>query len=261
MAHPAAQPVCNMEWMFDPQAWIALLTLTALEIVLGIDNIIFISILVARLPAEQRNRARILGLSLAMLTRLALLLSLTWIMGLSKPLFSLLTYDISGRDIILIGGGLFLLAKSTFEIHGALEGSETTGQHKAAATGMLGVLIQIALLDVVFSLDSVITAIGLAQQLAVMMIAIVLAVLVMMVAAKAVGEFVDRHPTIKMLALSFLVLVGVALMAEGMGFHIPRGYIYFAMAYAVGVEMLNLRVRRRSTAPVTLRKAYEEKDH
>ncbi len=246
--------------MLDPQAWIALLTLTALEIVLGIDNIIFISILVARLPTEQRNRARILGLGLAMLTRLALLLSLTWIMGLGKPLFSLLGYDISGRDIILIGGGLFLLAKSTFEIHGALEGSETT-ERKAVAAGMLGVLVQIALLDVVFSLDSVITAIGLAQQLAVMMIAIVLAVLVMMVAAKAVGEFVDRHPTIKMLALSFLVLVGVALVAEGMGFHIPRGYIYFAMAYAVGVEMLNLRVRRRNRAPVTLRKAYEEKDH
>lgn len=246
--------------MLDPQAWIALLTLTALEIVLGIDNIVFISILVGRLPPEQRGSARILGLSLAMLTRLALLLSLTWIMGLSKPLFSLMSYDVSGRDIILVGGGLFLLAKSTFEIHGALEGSETTAR-AAAAASMLGVLVQIALLDVVFSLDSVITAIGLAQQLAVMMIAIVLAVLLMMLAAKTVGEFVDRHPTIKMLALSFLVLVGVALVAEGMGFHIPRGYIYFAMAYAVGVEMLNLRVRRRHTTPLTLRKAYEEKDH
>lgn len=248
-----------MEWMLAPQAWIALLTLTTLEIVLGIDNIIFISILVGRLPSEQRDRARILGLGLAMLTRLGLLLSLVWIMGQNKPLFSLMSYGISGRDIILVGGGLFLLAKSTFEIHGALEGAETTNR-KSVATGMLGVLVQIALMDIVFSLDSVITAIGLAQQVAVMMLAIILAVLVMMLAAKPVGEFVDRHPTIKMLALSFLVLVGVALIAEGMGFHIPRGYIYFAMAYAVGVEMLNLRVRRRGTTPVTLRKAYEEDD-
>lgn len=249
-----------MEWMLEPQAWIALLTLTALEIVLGIDNIIFISILVSRLPARQRGRARILGLGLAMLTRLGLLLSLTWVMGLTEPLFSVLSYGVSGRDIILVGGGLFLLAKSTFEIHGALEGAETTRSGSAAAS-LLGVLVQIALLDIVFSLDSVITAIGLAQQLAVMMLAIVLAVLVMMLAAKPVGEFVDRHPTIKMLALSFLVLVGVALIAEGMGFHIPRGYIYFAMAYAVGVEMLNLRVHRRGAVPVALRKAYEDEDH
>jgi predicted tellurium resistance membrane protein TerC len=249
-----------MEWLLDPQAWIALVTLTALEIVLGIDNIIFISILVGRLPEHQRDRARILGLGLAMLTRLALLLSLTWIMGLTKPLFSVFSYAISGRDLILFGGGLFLLAKSTFEIHGALEGNESA-ERKSVAAGLAGVLVQIALLDVVFSLDSVITAIGLAQQLAVMMLAIVLAVLVMMLAAKPVGEFVDRHPTIKMLALSFLVLVGVALIADGMGFHIPRGYIYFAMAYAVGVEMLNLRVRRRGAVPVTLRKAYEEEDH
>ncbi|WP_455384002.1 TerC family protein [Acidihalobacter prosperus] len=249
-----------MEWMLEPQAWIALLTLTALEIVLGIDNIIFISILVGRLPARQRDRARILGLGLAMLTRLGLLLSLTWVMGLTEPLFSVLSYGVSGRDIILVGGGLFLLAKSTLEIHGALEGAETT-RSGSAAVGLLGVLVQIALLDIVFSLDSVITAIGLAQQLAVMMLAIVLAVLVMMLAAKPVGEFVDRHPTIKMLALSFLVLVGVALIAEGMGFHIPRGYIYFAMAYAVGVEMLNLRVRRRGAVPVALRKAYEDEDH
>ncbi|MEJ2480607.1 MAG: TerC family protein [Acidihalobacter sp.] len=249
-----------MEWMLEPQAWVALLTLTALEIVLGIDNIIFISILVGRLPARQRNRARILGLGLAMLTRLGLLLSLTWVMGLADPLFSVMSYGVSGRDIILVGGGLFLLAKSTLEIHGALEGEAATRRSSAAA-GLLSVLVQIALLDIVFSLDSVITAIGLAQQLGVMMLAIVLAVLVMMLAAEPVGEFVERHPTIKMLALSFLVLVGVALTAEGMGFHIPRGYIYFAMAYAVGVEMLNLRVRRRGAVPVTLRKAYEDEDH
>jgi predicted tellurium resistance membrane protein TerC len=249
-----------MEWLLNPQAWIALVTLTALEIVLGIDNIIFISILVGRLPEHQRDRARILGLGLAMLTRLALLLSLIWITGLTKPLFSVFSYAISGRDLILFGGGLFLLAKSTLEIHGALEDNKSA-ERKSVAAGLTSVLVQIALLDVVFSLDSVITAIGLAQQLAVMMLAIVLAVLVMMFAAKPVGEFVDRHPTIKMLALSFLVLVGVTLIADGMGFHIPRGYIYFAMAYAVGVEMLNLRVRRRGAVPVTLSKAYEEDNH
>lgn len=248
-----------MEWLFDPQVWIALLTLTALEIVLGIDNIIFISILVGRLPETQRDRARILGLGLAMLTRLALLVSLIWIMGLTHPFLTVFSFELSGRNIILIGGGLFLLAKSTLEIHGALEGLEEK-ERATIGGGMAGVLVQIALLDIVFSLDSVITAIGLVQELAVMMTAIVLAVLVMMIAAKTIGDFVDRHPTIKMLALSFLVLIGVTLVAEGLNFHIPRGYVYFAMAYAVGVEMLNLRIRRRSATPVTLHKAYDEEE-
>lgn len=245
--------------MIEPQAWIALLTLTALEIVLGLDNIIFLTILVGKLPHEQRDRARILGLGLAMLTRLALLVALMWIMGLGQSLFSLWGYSVTPRDIILFGGGLFLLAKSTVEIHGALEGEEVA-RRRGSAAGMLGILLQIAVLDVVFSLDSVITAIGLVQQLAVMMLAIVLAVLIMMVAAKPIGEFVDHHPTVKMLALSFLVLVGLALVAEGMGYHIPRGYIYFAMAYAVGVEMLNIRVRGRAAQPLVLHKAYDEEE-
>jgi len=241
-----------MEWLSDPQAWAALATLTALEIVLGIDNIIFISILVGRLPAHQREKARILGLALAMLTRLALLLSLVWVMSLNKPLFSVLSQGISGRDLILILGGLFLLVKSTSEIHTSLEGAEETRQHRAV-TSFAGVLIQIAIIDIVFSLDSVITAVGLAQQISVMAIAIVISVLVMMFAARAISDFVDKHPTIKMLALSFLILVGTALIAEGLDFHVPRGYIYFAMAFSVAVEMLNLRMRRRA-APVKLHK-------
>jgi len=246
-----------MEWLTDPQAWAALATLTALEIVLGIDNIIFISILVGRLPARQRARARTLGLLLAMGTRLLLLASLVWVMRLTTPLFSALGQDVSGRDLILLGGGLFLLVKSTSEIHTSLEGAAETRKHQAVAS-FAGVLIQIAIIDIIFSLDSVITAVGLAQQLAVMAIAIVLAVLVMMFAARAIGEFVDRHPTIKMLALSFLILVGTALIAEGLEFHIPKGYIYFAMAFSVGVEMLNLRVRRQ-VAPVHLHKPIRRK--
>ncbi len=246
-----------MEWLSDPQAWAALATLTALEIVLGIDNIIFISILVGRLPARQREKARILGLGLAMGTRLMLLASLTWVMTLTAPLFVALGQEISGRDLILLGGGLFLLVKSTSEIHESLEGPEETRQHQSVAS-FAGVLAQIAVIDIIFSLDSVITAVGLAQQLSVMAIAIVISVVVMMFAARTISEFVDRHPTVKMLALAFLLLVGTALIAEGLEFHIPKGYIYFAMAFSVGVEMLNLRLRRR-VEPVRLHKPVRRK--
>ena len=235
-----------MEWLASPEAWIALATLTALEIVLGIDNIIFISILVSRLPVAQRQKARTFGLALAMLTRIALLLSLVWMMRLTSPLFSLFSYDISGRDIILIGGGLFLLAKSVMEIHDSLEGPTEHPRRASLHSGFLVVLVQIAIIDIVFSLDSVITAIGMVDDIPVMVIAIVLAVGVMMFAAKPIGEFVDRHPTIKMLALSFLILVGVALIGEGLGMHVPKGYIYFAMAFSVAVETLNLRLRKIS---------------
>jgi predicted tellurium resistance membrane protein TerC len=246
-----------MEWLSDPQAWAALATLTALEIVLGIDNIIFISVLVGRLPPHQREKARLIGLALAMGTRLLLLLSLAWMMQLSAPLFEVLGQGISGRDLILILGGLFLLLKSTSEIHESLEGATESRQHRAVAS-FVGVLLQIALIDIVFSLDSVITAVGLAQQIQVMMIAIVLSVLVMMFAAKPISDFVDTHPTIKMLALSFLILIGTALIAEGLDFHIPKGYIYFAMAFSVVVEMLNLRLRRKAQ-PVHLHKPIRTK--
>ena len=257
-----------MEWLADPNAWIALVTLTALEIVLGIDNIIFITVLVGRLPESQRNLARTLGLTLAMGTRILLLLSLTWIMSLTTPLFEvpgvlsikLPSLAISGRDLILLGGGLFLLWKSVHEIHNSLEGEGNDEGAKAARASFASVLVQIAIVDIVFSLDSVITAVGLVDQIAVMIVAIVVAVGVMMVAAKPIGDFVDRHPTIKMLALSFLILVGFALVAEGLDFHVPKGYIYFAMAFSVAVEMLNIRVRARAaavkapSAPVHLRK-------
>ena len=242
-----------MEWLSSPEAWIALATLTALEIVLGVDNIIFISILVGRLPEEQRARARTLGLGLAMGTRILLLLLLTWIMRLTADLFTIFEIGVSGRDLILIGGGLFLIAKSTMEIHESLEGSEHEGG-AAKRASFLSVLIQIAIIDIVFSLDSVITAVGLADHVAVMIIAIVIAVGVMMLAAGAIGAFVDQHPTIKMLALSFLVLIGIALIGEGLEFHIPKGYIYFAMAFSVLVEMLNIRIRRSRQPPVHLRK-------
>jgi len=243
------------DWIADPNAWIALATLTALEIVLGIDNIIFISVLVGRLPDRQRNLARRLGLALAMGTRILLLLSLAWIMRLTTPVFTLVQ-DISGRDLILIGGGLFLLWKSVHEIHASLEGSGDEGTVRAAGAGFASVLVQIAIIDIVFSLDSVITAVGLADQVTVMVLAIVISVAVMMFAARPIGEFVDRHPTIKMLALSFLVLVGVTLMAEGFDTHVPKGYIYFAMAFSVMVEMLNIRLRKRVVGrePVHLRK-------
>ncbi|MBY5923789.1 MULTISPECIES: TerC family protein [unclassified Halomonas] len=234
------------DWVASPEAWIALGTLTALEIVLGIDNIIFISILVGRLPEHQRQRARMLGLGLAMGARIALLLSLAWVMSLTAPLFTILDVEISGRDLVLLLGGLFLLAKSTHEIHAAVEGAGDTSATKVAASSMVAVLAQIAVIDIVFSLDSVITAVGMVDHVPVMVIAIVAAVGVMMVAAKGIGEFVDRHPTIKMLALSFLILIGVMLVAEGLGFHIPKGYIYFAMAFSVTVEMLNLKIRARN---------------
>lgn len=244
------------EWLASPEAWIALATLTALEIVLGIDNIIFISILVGRLPADQRNLARRLGLGLAMIARLALLFSIAWIMGLTEPLFTILAQEISGRDIILMGGGLFLLAKSTHEIHASLEGIADDGQggSKSAVTSFGSVLLQIAILDIVFSLDSVITAVGLVEDVSIMAIAIIVAVIIMMVSAKAIGDFVDNHPTIKILALSFLILVGVTLIAEAFDVHVPKGYIYFSMAFSVTVEMLNIRMRKKHRVPIKLRK-------
>jgi predicted tellurium resistance membrane protein TerC len=243
------------EWLASPEAWIALGTLTALEIVLGIDNIIFISILVGRLPVHQRALARRLGLSLAMLTRLALLFSISWVMGLTEPWFSVFSQPISGRDIILIGGGLFLLAKATHEIHNSLEGEEDEASGMAVAKASFGMsLVQIALLDVVFSLDSVITAVGLADHVSIMAIAIILAVAVMLFAAKPIGDFVDNHPTIKILALSFLILVGMTLVAEGLEFHVPKGYIYFAMAFSVVVEMINIRMRKKSDSVRKLNK-------
>ena len=231
------------EWIASPEAWVALATLTALEIVLGIDNIIFISILIGKLPEEQRDRARQLGLWLAMLARLGLLFSIAWVMGLVEPWFTIFGEEISGRDIILIGGGLFLLTKSTREIHSSLEMHDETTQSGPAAT-FAGVLVQIALLDIVFSFDSVITAVGLVDELPVMVIAIVLAVLVMLLASKAIGEYVDRNPTIKILALSFLIMVGLTLVVEGFDVHVPKGYIYFAMAFSVIVELINIRMRK-----------------
>ena len=243
-----------MEWLTDPQAWIALVTLTALEIVLGVDNIIFISILVSRLPEAQRNRARVLGLGFAMVTRIGLLLSLAWVMTLTAPLFSLLGKEISGRDLILIGGGLFLLWKSVHEVHNSLEGEVDENTGAAVRAGFAAVIVQIGIIDIVFSLDSVITAVGMVDQVPIMVLAIVVAVAVMMFAAAPIGNFVDRHPTVKMLALSFLVLVGMALIAEGWGYPIPKGYIYFAMAFSVVVEMLNIRVRARRRDAVKLRK-------
>ena len=244
------------EWMSGLEGWIALLTLTVLEIVLGIDNIVFISILAGKLRPEERGRARRVGLGLAMFIRIALLLSITWVMGLTAPLFTVLTQEISGRDLILIVGGLFLLAKSTHEIHDKLEGEEGHASAKVAAS-FAGVIIQILLLDIVFSLDSVITAIGMAEHVAVMIIAVVIAVAVMMLSAGAISDFVDRHPTVKMLALSFLLLIGVSLIAEGFDQHIPKGYIYFAMAFSVFVEMINLRIRARGK-PVQLHQPYTE---
>jgi len=231
-----------MEWMTEPQAWVALVTLTALEIVLGIDNIIFISVLTGRLPEHQRQKGRMVGLALAMIMRIILLLFLAWIVRLTEPLFTIFGNEISGRDLILIIGGLFLMAKSTHEIHHNLEGVEDEDSVPVHAT-LASVLFQIMILDIVFSLDSVITAVGMADHVQVMIIAIVLAVGFMMVFAKPIGEFVDDHPTVKMLALSFLLLVGMALMADGLEFHIPKGYIYFAMGFSVFVEMLNLRLQ------------------
>ncbi len=244
-----------MEWIFDPQVWIALAALTALEIVLGIDNIIFIAILAGKLPENQQEKGRTIGLGLAMITRIALLFSITLVMKLSAPLFTVFAIEISGRDIVVISGGLFLLGKSTLEIHSNLEGEENISQNGAPArtVSFSGIIIQIMLLDIVFSLDSVITAIGLANQLAIMVAAIVIAVLFMLLLAGKISEFVEAHPTIKILALSFLMLIGFSLVGEGFDLHIPKGYIYFAMAFSVFVELLNLKLRKRQTAPVKLR--------
>jgi predicted tellurium resistance membrane protein TerC len=233
-----------MEWLASPEAWIALCTLTVLEIVLGIDNIVFISILAAKLPHNQQARARTVGLSLAMIARIGLLLSLTWIMRLTAPLFTVLDRGISGRDLILLAGGLFLIWKSTREIHERLEGAPEAGRAARQAVTMRSVLVQIALLDIVFSLDSVITAVGMADEIAVMIAAIVIAVGFMLFTAGPVSAFVERHPTVKMLALSFLLLIGVTLIAEGLGQHIAKGYVYFAMSFSVFVEALNLRARK-----------------
>ena len=232
------------EWIADPEAWISLVTLAALEIVLGIDNIIFINILVGRLPERQRQSGRILGLALAMLTRILLLMSLAWIMKLTAPLFTVFNQEISGRDLILLIGGLFLIIKSSGEIKEAINHQEHHESESKNKVSYLGVLIQIAVLDIVFSLDSVITAVGMASHLPVMILAIIIAVGVMMFAAKPIGDFVDTHPTLKILALAFLVLVGISLIAESLDIHIPKGYIYFAMGFSVVVEMINIRMRR-----------------
>ena len=247
-----------MDWLTDPQAWIGLLTLTVLEIVLGIDNVIFISILAGKLPAEQQSRARTVGLALAMLTRILLLFSLSLIMRLTTPLFELFGHGVSGRDLILLVGGLFLIGKSTHEIHSKLEGEEGHASARVAPT-FTSVIIQILLLDIVFSLDSVITAVGMVDNIWVMVTAVVIAVGFMLVFAGPVSAFVERHPTVKMLALSFLLLIGTTLIADGLGFHIPKGYVYTAMAFSVFVEVLNLKMRKRKAAkPVKLHEAYTQ---
>lgn len=243
-----------MEFLLNPEIWIAFLTLTALELVLGIDNIIFISIIVDKLPPEKREVARKIGLFLAMFMRIALLLTLSWIIGMTEPVFSAFGADFSGRDLILIGGGLFLIWKSTGEVHQLLEGEEGEESRKVANT-FAGVIVQIMIIDLVFSLDSIITAVGMVKEVGVMIAAVVASVGLMMLFARAIGEFVSNHPTIKMLALSFLVVVGVVLLADGFGHHVPKGYIYFAMAFSVGVEMLNIRLRKKST-PVDLHEPY-----
>ena len=246
-----------MTWLSDPNAWVALATLTALELVLGVDNIIFISILAGKLPPAQRDRARRIGLGFAMLTRIALLLGLSWVVRLIHPLFTVWGYEISGRDLILIGGGLFLLAKSTLEIHEKLEGQEGHTSARVPAK-FASVVAQIAVLDIVFSLDSVITAVGMAREIGVMITAVILSVVMMLFFAGPMGSFVDRHPTVKMLALSFLLLIGMSLVADGLHHHVPKGYIYFAMGFAVLVEALNLRLRTKTSAPVHLRDGYHE---
>ncbi|HZY09972.1 MAG TPA: TerC family protein [Bacteroidota bacterium] len=246
-----------MQWLTDPQIWIALLTLTSLEIILGIDNIIFISILAGKLPADRQPKARTVGLAAAMLTRILLLFSITWMMRLTEPLFTIFNNDISGRDIILIIGGLFLLGKATFEIHEKLEGEEHN-RSASARVSFWSVIIQILILDIVFSLDSVITAVGMTDRLGIMISAVIISVVIMMISAGSISNFVHRHPTVKMLALSFLLLIGVSLIAEGFDQHIPKGYIYFAMAFSVLVEMLNLKMARRHSSPVKLRERITE---
>ncbi len=244
-----------MEFLSDPNVWIAFATLTVLELVLGIDNIIFISILAGKLPPDQQPRARFIGLGLALVMRVILLFSLTWVMGLTAPFFNVFGQDVSGRDLILIIGGLFLLAKSTHEIHGSLEGEEGQAVKKVYAS-FAAVIIQIGLLDIVFSLDSVITAIGMVNQISVMVAAVTISIIAMMLFAGSIGAFVQKHPTIKMLALAFLLLIGTTLIAEGLHFHIPKGYIYFAMAFSVLVEILNMRLRKRAKKPVELHDPY-----
>ena len=248
-----------MEWFLNPQAWIALLTLTALEIILGIDNIVFITILARKLPGKQASRARQVGLLVAMVTRIFLLLSIAWIIRLTAPLFEIFGQEISGRDLILLVGGLFLLGKSTREIHERLEG-ETDHVSPKVIPSFSGVVLQIGLLDIIFSLDSVITAVGMANQLWVMITAVVIAVGIMLASAGTISDFVNRHPTIKMLALSFLLLIGFSLIVEALEFHIPKGYIYFAMAFSVFVEMLNLKARAKVTEPIHLRTPYAKEE-
>lgn len=233
------------EWIYSPEAWISLLTLTGLEIVLGIDNIIFIAILVSKLPAHQRDKGRIIGLGLAMITRILLLLSLFWIMQLTKPLFSVFSLEITGRDIVLILGGLFLLAKSTMEIHSSMNGEHDEHNTNVKSANFLFIITQIAIIDIVFSLDSVITAVGMAQHIQIMILAVIIAVGVMMFASKAISTFIDKNPTIKILALAFLILIGFALVGEGFGLHIPKGYIYFAMAFSLSVEFINIYSRKK----------------
>jgi len=248
-----------MAWISDPQSWIALLTLIALELVLGVDNIIFISILASKLPQEQQHRARRTGIALAVITRILLLISLSWIIGLTEPIFSISKFHISGRDIILLVGGLFLMGKATLEIHQKLEGTEGHSSAKVKAN-FWSVIIQIMLLDVVFSLDSVITAVGMVDHLAIMVAAVIIAAGVMIFVADALSNFVEHHPTIKMLALSFLLMIGFTLIVEGLHQHIPKGYIYFAMAFSVFVEMLNLRLRTKEREPIKLHQAYVEQE-
>ena len=244
-----------LEFLLSPEIWIAFFTLTALELVLGIDNIIFISILVDKLPKEKQELARRIGLFLAMFMRIALLLLLSWIVGLTEPVLTLFGYGVSGRDLILIAGGLFLIWKSTGEVHQLLEGEEGSESAKVASS-FAGVIAQIIVIDLVFSLDSIIIAVGMVSEVGVMIAAVVASVGLMMLFAKSIGEFVSNHPTIKMLALSFLVVVGVVLIADGFGHHVPKGYIYFAMAFSVGVEMLNIRLRKKAAKPVDLREPY-----
>ncbi|MGZ8261269.1 MAG: TerC family protein [Caldimonas sp.] len=247
-----------IELLTDPQAWIALVTLIALELVLGIDNIVFISILVDKLPKAQRERARRIGLFMAMFMRIALLLALSWIIGLTAPFFTVLGQEISGRDLILIAGGLFLLWKATSEIHQSVVVDEEDNGPARIPASFTGAIVQIMLIDLVFSLDSIITAVGMVDELAIMITAVIASVALMLLFASAIGRFISEHPTIKMLALSFLVVVGVVLIAEGFDQHVPKGYIYFAMAFSVGVEMLNLRMRRRSKKPTHLKSPYVE---
>ena len=250
----------DFSWLADPQIWIAFATLTVLELVLGIDNIVFISILSGKLPAEQQPRARYIGLSMALIMRVLLLFSLSWVMGLTAPLFNLpvVNHPVSGRDLILIIGGLFLIAKSTHEIHGSLEGEEGHASKKVYAS-FASVIVQITLLDIVFSLDSVITAIGMVEQVSIMIAAVVVSIIAMMLFAGSIGAFVQKHPTVKMLALAFLLLIGVTLLAEGFHQKIPKGYIYFAMAFSVIVELLNMRLRKKAE-PVHLHNAYTDED-